>query len=880
MTLSTGRRLGPYELVAPIGAGGMGEVWRARDTRLDRTVAIKVLPAGLSANAQLRMRFEREAKTISQLGHPHICTLYDVGHEDGIDFLVMEHLEGETLADRLAKGPLPVQQVLRYGVEIAAALERAHRAGVVHRDLKPGNIMLTKSGAKLLDFGLAKPSPETAGSQNAVTEQRPLTEEGTIVGTFQYMAPEQIEGRPADHRADLFAFGVVLYEMATGRRAFEGKTRASLIAAILDREPEPMSSVQPLTPPALEHVVRRCLAKDPEDRWQTAHDVRLQLEWIAQASGAAAAPAAGVRSGRRFTSVALVLAILAAIIFAALYARKAMERPRVVEAAITPPDKMIFAFRTGSGPPALSPDGTRVVFTAKTSNTGDRGMLWIRSLDEGEARPVNGTAGASYPFWSPDGANIGFFADGKLKRIALNGATPVVLCDSPAGRGGAWHGDTILFGNRFDVIYRTNSSGAAPAKLTKLDPSESTHRWPLFLADGRHFLYLTSPTGAVTARNAVWISSLDQPAKRRKLLSTPANVAIAGDYLFYVRERALVAQRFDPKRLALTGEPIPIAPSISLDTLYSRAMFDATESTLVLQRGGESTARLVLLDRKGVMQTDYDVVRALLGPRLSPDQTQVAMVLLDARTAVQNIWIMDRARHTVSRFTFGARDVGPVWSPDGKWIAYAAEDQGSTRKLVLKPTDGSAGEHVLLRGGNDTLAQPVSWSSDGRTLMVVRHQDRASENEVWAVSVGDGTARRLMHGRGLNHPQLSPDGRWLAYIADENGSVDVYLTRYPDLRGRWQVSSGESRFPKWSKDGKEIYYISGSEMLTAVRVDGSGEAPRFSSPETLFHLSLASNANAYDPTSEGNFIVAVPVFDESQEPLTLITNWKAKLGLQ
>ena len=878
MTLVSGARLGPYEILAPIGAGGMGEVWRARDTRLDRVVAIKVLPAVLSQNAQLRIRFEREARTISQLTHPHICTLFDVGHESGRDFLVMEHLEGESLADRLARGPLPLEQVLRHGIEIAEALDRAHRAGVVHRDLKPGNVMLTKSGAKLLDFGLAKPAP--LGSAADATEHKPLTADGVIVGTFQYMAPEQLEGREADARTDLFAFGALLYEMMTGKRAFEGSSRASLIAAILDREPEPISVLQPLTPPALEHLVRRCLSKDPDARWQTAHDVRLQLEWILESrSGVVPAVEAKRRTGARVSWTAFAIAALAAIAFGALYARKQAEPRPVVAASIIAPAGAKFAFRGGGGPPAISPDGTRVAFTATESGT-DR--LWVRALDQEKAQLIPGSDGATFPFWSSDGKRLAFFTAGKLKKVSLDGAPPVLVCDVRPARGGAWHGDTIIFGSRFDGIYRTTSGGSPPVRITTLDAklNEATHRWPLFLPGGRHFLYLASPTGSEGPENTIWVAPLDAPQNRRALLKTVTNVALAGEYLVYVREGALVAQRIDLDSLTLHGDPLPVAPVVAIDSIFARAMFDATPSTFVLQSGGgQSLIRLMVLDGSGKIASEVDVPGAALGAVISPDQKSLAVTLLDRASGKQSVWVVDRTRGTTSRLTFGARDGAPVWSPDGKWIAHNSRDQsGSGPEIILLRADGSGVRRVLTRV--DDSITPHSWSPDGRYIVASRRGRTATE--LWAVDVADGSLRRLFGGSStFGAPAaVSRDGKWLAYSSDETGAMELYLTRFPSAAGKWQVSNAGGRLPRWSHDGKRLYYLDSREMLHVVEVDGAGDAPQLSKPEPMFRIHMGTPGHPYDVLRDGTFLVAQPTFDTSEEPLTLITNWTEKLRAQ
>ncbi|HEY3124686.1 MAG TPA: protein kinase, partial [Thermoanaerobaculia bacterium] len=596
MTISAGNRLGPYEVLAPLGAGGMGEVYKARDTRLERTVAIKVLPRHLSESAEGRQRFEREAKTISQLSHPHICALYDVGREGETEYLVMEYLEGETLSERLVKGPLPLEQTLRYGAEIADALDKAHRQGIVHRDLKPGNVMLTKSGVKLLDFGLAKAFAPVAPASilTSLPTETPLTEKGTILGTFQYMAPEQLEGKEADARTDIFAFGAVLYEMATGQKAFMGASQASLIGAILHTEPRPISTIQPMTPPALDRVVKTCLAKDPEDRWQSAGDAGKELKWIAEGSAAGAAAPPLVASRRRplewvAWSGFAIAGLSAAILAAALLRQAARARDvRPVRAFITAPEKTTFRFNFAGGPPALSLDGGKLVFSAATSD--GKPLLWVRPLESLVAQPLPGTEDAVFPFWSPDGRFVGFFAGTKLKKIEASGGPPVTLCEvSEGGRGGSWSREnTILFSGRFTPVYRVSAAGGDPVAITKLNPArkDTTHRWPLLLPDGRRFLYLASETGSEGESNAIFVASLDGQ-ENRLLLHASSNVAYASGHLLFVRERMLMAQRFDAGSARLVGDPFPIA-EVQYDALFSRAVFSVSDNGALVYQSGSA----------------------------------------------------------------------------------------------------------------------------------------------------------------------------------------------------------------------------------------------------------------------------------------------------
>jgi eukaryotic-like serine/threonine-protein kinase len=581
VALASGAKLGPYEIVAPLGAGGMGGVYRARDTRLDRTVAIKILPAHLSSDPEAKQRFEREARAISSLNHPNICTLYDVGHQDGIDYLVMEFLEGQTLADRLMKGPLPLDQVLKYGIEICEGLEKAHKTGVIHRDLKPSNVMLTKTGAKLMDFGLAKATPATAPPSSSLTAtisgpsaDQPLTARGTLVGTFQYMSPEQLEGQDADARSDIFALGALLYEMATGKRAFTGKTQASIVAAILASEPPPISTLQPMSPPALDQAAKVCLAKDPDERLQTVHDVKLQLKWIAD-GGASSATQAGIatpakgtpRIRERALAAALVFALIALVLGFVHFRHPVSDAPSV-RSSILPPKNASFVNGVANSGYALSPDGTRLVFSAQSVE--GRTTLWMRPLNSLATQELAGTENASFPFWSPDGQWIGFFADGKLKKVPASGGSVQVICDAPLGRGGTWNaqGVIVFTPSTVDPLFRVSANGGTPTPVTQLDASlgETTHRWPDFLPDGVHFLYLGRQF-SLAKPSAIYVGSLDSLShKKIRDGFTEAHYAAPG-YLVFGREHGtLFAQRFDLSSLSVVGEAVPIAGDVSAQT--------------------------------------------------------------------------------------------------------------------------------------------------------------------------------------------------------------------------------------------------------------------------------------------------------------------------
>ena len=765
MSLTVGARLGPYEILAPLGAGGMGEVYKARDTRLDRTVAIKVLPAHVASDPDLRQRFEREARAVAALNHPHICTLHDIGRQDpsagsgqaAIDFLVMEYLEGETLAERLASGSglsalgkaLPVDQALTIAIQIASALDTAHRHGITHRDLKLGNIMLTKGAAarqgspqaKLLDFGLAKTSgvaqdfgPAVAGRSKdlhyadtmAPTMSSPLTAQGTILGTFQYMAPEQLEGQEADPRTDIFAFGAVVYEMLTGKRAFEGKNQVSLMAAILEHEPLPISKVQPLTPPALDRVVKKCLAKDPDDRWQSARDLHDELTWIAETGSQVgiAAPTERVVPPRplwRRVAIPTGAALAAAVVAGTavwLTTHVPVPPPPALPAirlSVAPPQNLTFGTVAGGTIPAVSPDGRRVAFVAAR---GGVNLLWVRSLDALEAQPLPGTDGAAFPFWSPDSRALGFFANvgTVLKTIDASGGPVRTLCDVPnTARGGTWSPDgVIVFGSsQSGGLFTVSANGGSPTPLTTPDAAQgdTAYRFPSFLPDGRHFLYWATPS------NTVLLGSLDSKETTRLLPADSQAVYVAPGSLLFVRQGTLVAQPFDARRGTLTGEAVPIAEQV-LPDVSGGAAFAASSSGVLAYRTGTLSAptQLTWVDRAGRPLGTVGPPGRYRNPELSPDGTRVAVEATDPQRRTQDIWIVELARGLTSRFTFDpGNDTHPVWSPDSTQIMFGSDRGGGVLHLYQKRADGVGAEEPVLKSNAEMI--PNNWAPDGRSVV-------------------------------------------------------------------------------------------------------------------------------------------------------------------
>jgi len=884
----------------------MGEVYRARDMRLERTVAIKVLNAQLVASAELRARFEREAKIISQLQHPHICVLHDVGNEGPIDYLVMEFLQGESLADRLRKGPLASEEVLRIAIEIADALEKAHRAGVVHRDLKPGNVMLTKSGAKLLDFGLAKPLSATVASGTGRTSSAsvfaaaltqtmpaqspasPLSTAGAVIGTVQYMSPEQIQGIEADARSDIFSFGVMLFEMVTGKRTFEGKTQASIVGQILAVDPPSVSTLRPETPPGLDRVIRLCLDKDPDERIQSAHDLKLQLRAIAEAplaTSQAPVVAPARRSWLPWTAVA-VLAV--ATIALALAYLQSLRTPRVsVHSYILAPEKTTFVL-TGNdaGLPVLSPDGLRLAFVAK--NADGKQMLWIRPLNSAVAQPMSGTENATYPFWSPDSRYVAFFAAGKLNKLDASGGPPQALCDAPVGRGGTWNNTgTIVFApDTTTGLARVDAAGGTRVPLTTLDAKETSHRWPDFLPDGNHFIYYAH--GSTNPDNGIYLAALD--SKERKLLLRNDSNAIyaAPGYLLFVRDNTLMEQRLNLRSLALDGEAKPMADHLATNTDTWRGILTASANGELLYQHGAAGggSQLFWYDASGkqgepVLPENADY----LWPSLSPDASKLAFAL--ESNGVADVWVFDVARHTKTRLTFGPLYSGwPIWWPDGKSIVFTYGPSGTMDSLYRQNADSTGSKEKLLESPG-IVDFPFSVTPDGRYIAYMRRDPKSNTSwDIWVLPMfpdksGDQKPLPVVATNFLDvSPSFSPDGKWLAYANNETGRYEVYIQPFPSGPGRWQVSTAGGSRPNWRKDGKELFFINNlDQQVMAVDVNQNGASLQLGTPHALFKAATVGGASGpYTVSADGKKFVMNTVLPQSiTEPLTLITNWPADL---
>jgi eukaryotic-like serine/threonine-protein kinase len=879
MPLVSGTKLGPYEIVGPLGAGGMGEVYRGRDLRLERTVAIKILPAHLSSDPVSKQRFEREAKTISSLNHAHICVLHDIGHQNGVDYLVMECVEGETLAKRLEKGPLPIDQVLKLGAQIADALDKAHRAGIVHRDLKPGNIMLTATGAKLLDFGLAKPAAPLASTVTitAASPKSPVTAQGTIVGTFQYMSPEQVEGKELDGRSDIFSLGAVLYEMVTGNRAFDGKSQLSVATAILEKEPAHISAVKPMTPLGLDHAVKKCLARSADERWQSASDLASELTWIGESGGQSAAIALQRTTGKTRENVAWLIAGALAVALIAFVIWRRNSKPD--EQTMYFPAPMSFPARDI----AISPNGHTIAVLGLLESAG-KNALWIYELGSQTARNLPDSVGATYPFWSADGRYLAFFADGKLKKLEISGGPVQIVCDAPSGRGGTWNKNGVIVltpDARSGVgLYRVSASGGVVTPVTKLDKSrrELSHRWPMFLPDGTHYLYMATNFAGQKNADAIFVGSLDSNEKHF-VVDASANAAYAAPgYLLFYRDKTLFAQPFDLKRFALTGEATVILTDLQYQPQVKRALFDASKNgVLVAQTGtGVALSRPVWFDRKGKelgAAGKPDVYGNVL---IAPDGKLVALSVTDIASQNTDIWTYDLQSGNTRRLTFDpAQDSVPIWSPDAARLVFAS-NRGDFNDLYLKSSDGAQEEKNVLRSQVDKF--PNDWSRDGKYILYTQ------DNDFWFV-----TAPELKSGLFLKAPsvlrngQFSPDGKWVAYASNETGRWEIYVTSFPAPSGKWQVSVGGGEQPRWRADGRELFYLSPDSKVMAVPVT-TGANFDAGTPVALFQATPRQpipiyDLFVYDVSRDGQrFLIITPVKEAETTPMSLVLNWTAKLN--
>jgi serine/threonine-protein kinase len=855
MSLTAGTPLGPYEIIAPIGQGGMGEVYKATDTRLGRAVAIKVLPRELASDPKFRERFDREARVISQLDHPHICALYDVGAHEGTAYLVMPYLEGETLAQRLAKGPLRLSQTLPIAVQIAAALAAAHRRGVVHRDLKPGNVMLTREGAKLLDFGLARTRPTGAASDvtmsEAPTVSGPLTQAGSLLGTLQYMAPEQAEGLEADARSDVFAFGAVLYEMLTDRKAFEGGSHASLRSAIVTADPPPVETLRPAIPPALARLVTKCLAKSPDARWQSASDLADELAWIGSSQPEPFAAPAG-RIHRPAAAWAVAALSAAAWAFAALGWWRAARPVERVAAPLVRLDVDLgsnesLALQDGANI-IVSPDGTRLVYVS-------RNHLVTRRLDQAQAVDLPATEGAKSPFFSPDGQWVGFFADGKLKRISVEGGPAIALSDAPSATGGAWGADGMIVARlRNRGLERVAATGGTPVRATELSATELLHSWPQILPGGDSVLFTSNGRVGGWDRATIEVVSLKDGSRTPVVREGTFGRYLASGHLTYVNGGTLFAVPFDVRTLRVVGTPVPVVEEVAYSTTDGSAQVDASATGLLVYRRGSASSVVTVqwLDGAGRGQFLLAKPGVYVAPRLSPDGRRVAVGFGG------DAWVYQWEPDAFTRLTFEGGSNYSAWTPDGQ-------------HLVLRSRSGLAWTRATGAGRVQELTQgveqwPWSFTPDGRRL-AFQERNRETGWDLLTTPI-ERVGEDLRAGKpevflqtpfDEQNPAFSPDGRWLAYSSNESGPYQVYVRAFPDTGGKWQVSNDGGRQPEWSKTSRELFFRSADNQIVVVPYSATGESfvaarPRVWSEQRLAALDLSG---MFDLAPDGRRIAAL-----------------------
>jgi len=887
MSLQPGQKLGSYEIVSQAGAGGMGEVYKAHDPRLDRTVAVKVLPERTAQSADLKERFAREAKAISSLNHPNICILYDIGHENDRDFLVMEYLEGETLADRLLKGALPTSEVLKIAIQIADALESAHRQGLVHRDLKPGNVMLTRDGAKLLDFGLAKLTIDEnkPDSLSGLTLSTPLTMDGTLIGTMQYMSPEQLEGKEADARSDIFAFGAVLYEMATGKRPFEGASQASLIASVLKEEPAAVSVMQPMVPPMLDQAISQCLEKDPDDRWQTAGDLKRALTWVANGGSQVGIPAPVVKRKRARERVqwgVIAVLFLVAAAMGGLFWNSSRVEPAVVRSSLPIPDKAVLS-NIGGGSIEISPDGSHLAFVARDSVGGEL-KLWVRRLDSMTSLALPGTEGAQFPFWSHDSRYLAFFANNKLMKILASGGPTLTLCNAQSGRGGTWNqDDVILFTPTYeDVIHRVPAAGGEPVAATVRDSTlgDYTHRWVHFLPNGRDFLFFARTQGdGGGEQDAICAASLDKPGFTR-LLRTKSNPVFADGKLLFVRDGVLMAQPFDTGKLELDGDAVPITEGVAYVQGWSHGIFSASRGGRLVFRQGQvnSGSQMKIFDLNGEELETVGEQEFQTGFGVSHDNTRVAVTILDPSSSNYDIWIRDLQRGIRNRLTFHPdSDMTPVWSPDDSLIAYTSRRMEHPG-LYLKAANGAGAEMLLWQVDNSILV--TDWSADGRYIACTSMTPQGPDIMIVPVDP-DQEPFPFMHTTNFGEwdPHFSPDGRWLAFTSDESTLEEVYVAPFPGPGGKWQVSQRQGDRPAWTADGRTIIYLDNEDRITSAAVDVAGSALRIGQVETLFSISGFRPSNIFCLMDGGKrILVNDRPLGGDDSLIVLVQNWSREIS--
>jgi Tol biopolymer transport system component len=879
--LKAGERVGHYEILGALGAGGMGVVYSARDTRLGRKVALKLLPTYFSHDEDRLRRFEQEARAASALSHPNILSIYDIGAHEGSPYVVSELLEGETLRDRLGGGALPQRKATDYALQLARGLAAAHERGIIHRDLKPENIFVTKDGrVKILDFGLVKLVAPVVGreAQSDVPTRKVNTESGVIMGTAGYMSPEQVRGGPTDHRSDIFSFGAVLYEMLSGKRAFHGDSTVETLNAILKEEPPDLSETHAGISPALSRLVHRCLEKNPTERFHSASDLAFALESLTGLTSSTSKALGPVRAGfinrERAAWIIAGVLLLSALAFAFFYFRRAPTEAKVTRFSVAPPDNAIFEFNDFPYPVAVSPDGRSLALITRIEG---RTQLWLRALDSLTAQPLSGTEGGSAPFWSPDSRFIGFFAEGKLKKIDVENGAVQLVCDAGVGpNNAAWsNAGVILFSISQSGLFRVAAAGGDPVQVRKPNPpQEIALFWPQFLPDGRHFLF----TALSTDGTQIIAGALDSDETKLVMKVNSRAVYASPGYVLYLREGTLLAHPFDAKTLSLTGEPTPIAEHIQNFSPTGGAAFSVSENGVLAYQSGTVGSRLVLFNRAGKEVGSVGASADFVAPRFSPDGQKVAVTIIDPRTGTNDIWIYDLARGTSTRFTFEAgTENRPVWSPDGRQIAFAADEKGQPPYVHLKSlNDAGTGAGLV---APSWVQAACDWSKDGQLIYEEWSPETGADLLLLPMSGERKPVSFLQTRFNESEARFSPDGKWVAYISDESGKNEIYVRSRAAPGEKWQVSNAGGVNPVWNRDGRELFYISTDSRLMAVPVK-TGNTFEAGTPAPLFNVAAHRKeyeVAPYDVAPDGQRFIVNSSTGALALPINVVINWPSEL---
>lgn len=893
-----GQTISHYQLLEKLGEGGMGVVYKAQDTKLDRLVALKFLPSHLSASDQDKARFLQEAKVAATLNHPNICTIHAIEESDGQQFIVMEFVEGQTL--RQKSQTYSVKQATDIAIQIADGLAAAHEKGIVHRDIKPENIMIRKDDiVQIMDFGLAK----LRGSSR-------LTKDGATVGTIGYMSPEQVQGQEADHRSDIFSLGVILYELLSGQSPFKGVHETAIMYEIVNVDVAPISSLKPEIDPALDAIVLECLAKEKLDRYQSAAEVSKELRRYKRESSQARVsrvsmtreayrpsgvspvqsseelkPAEALAAKKLFSAERLGFgaALLALIALAIFHFTESPMDVWVIRSTILAPEKMSFNTSFG-GHIALSPDGRSLAFVARDS--AGKTLLWVRALNALTGQALNGTEDASFPFWSPDSRFIGFFADGKLKKIEASGGPPQTLCDAPVGRGGSWsEKGTIVFCPSVGGIplSRVSAAGGLPVPITKLDSSRSeiSHRWPHFLPDGEHFLYSTRTTqGGVGEGDALFVASLDTTFIPRLLVNSGSSASYANGHILFAREQTLMAQPFDVKTQETTGDAFPVAERVYFEAFTGKTSFSVSQNGILTYQMGVSSSGVKLLwyDRTG-KQTGVISQPSLYNDlRFSPDGKRIAISQFDSKSRNTDVWLYEIGRTVWTRFTFDATsERWPIWSPDGNTIVFSSDRKH--RDLFQRASSGAGGEELLLE--SNLPKEPSDWSRDGK-FIAYHVDDPKTRNDIWVLPMkGERRPIPFLQTEFREvRASFSPDGRWISYQSDESGRFEIYIRPFPGPGGKWQVSTNGGSRPRWRRDGKELFFLDADNKIMSAEINLGATTVDVGAVRALFQITPFGGAgrDIYDVTGDGQrFLVATPGSEEISSPVTLVVNWTAEV---